>query len=244
VAVARARPQDSVRTTRALLLKRVEYGEADLVLSFFTERYGRVSALARAARRSTRRFGGALEPMHTLELGLEERPKSELFVLREARIAVARLGLTDNLSRLEAAGRALSWARRAAPPRTPEPELWRALEALLDRLANRDAAIEPKRLLAAAGLQILATLGWGLDFERCVRCGKECPPDQIALLDATHGGLVCRACGGARVRLDGPTRERLAKAAATGDAEALSNADAELASSLVDAVLKAHAGLE
>ena len=76
-----------MRTTRALVLKRVEYGEADLVLTWFTERFGRVSALARAARKSTRRFAGALEPMHTLELALEERPKSELFVLREARIA-------------------------------------------------------------------------------------------------------------------------------------------------------------
>jgi DNA repair protein RecO (recombination protein O) len=244
VAVARARHQDSVRTTRALLLKRVEYGEADLILTLFTQRHGRVSALARAARRSSRRFGGALEPMHTLELGLEERPKSELFMLREARIAVARTGLTSSLARLEAAGKALSWVRRAAPPRTPEPELWLAIEGLLDRLAERSDAVEPKRLLAASGLHILATLGWGLDFERCVRCGKDCPPEQVALLDAEHGGLVCRACGGARLRLDGPTRERLAHAASTGDPRALSDADAELASTLVEAVLKAHAGLE
>jgi len=244
VAVARARPQDSVRTTRALLLKRVEYGEADLVLTLFTERYGRVSALARGARKSTRRFSGALEPMHTLELGLEERPKSELFMLREAQIAVPRGGLVESLSRLEAAGRALSWVRRAAPPRTPEPALWLAIEELLDRLATRDATLEPKRLLAAAGLRILTTLGWGLDLERCVRCGKECPPGQIALVDPTHGGLVCRACGGARVRLDGPTRARLAGAAQAGDPGPLAADDAELALTLVEAVLRAHAGLE
>lgn len=226
------------------MLKRTEYGEADLVLAFFTERYGRVSALARAARRSTRRFSGALEPMHTLDVGLEERPKSELFMLREAHIAVARTGLTASLARLEAAGKALSWVRRAAPPRTPEPELWLAVEGLLDRLAERDETIEPKRLIAAAGLHILATLGWGLDFERCVRCGKECPPEQVALLDAQHGGLVCRACGGARQRLEGPLRERLARAAADGDPTTLTADDAELASTLVEAVLKAHAGLE
>jgi DNA repair protein RecO (recombination protein O) len=226
------------------LLKRVEYGEADLVLTLFTERYGRISALARAARKSTRRFGGALEPMHTLELGLEERPKSELFALREAKIAIPRAGLIASLSRLEAAGRALSWVRRAAPPRTPEPELWLAIEELLDRLGSPDAGLEPRRLLAAAGLRILVTLGWGLDLERCVRCGKECPPGQLALLDPTHGGLVCRSCGGARTRLDGPTRERLARAAASGDPGPLAAEDAELALGLVEAVLKAHAGFE
>lgn len=244
MAVARARPQDSVRTTRALLLKRVEFGEADLVLTLFTERYGRISALARAARKSTKRFGGSLEPMHTLDLGLEERPKTELFMLREARIDRARTALTESLARLEAAGTALSWVRRSAPPRTPEPELWSALENLLDRLGDRDEKSPPRRILAAAGLRILATLGWGLDFERCVRCGKECPAGQVALVDPTHGGLVCRACGGARLRLEGAARERLARAASTGDAAAFEADDADLALGLVEAVLKAHAGLE
>lgn len=233
-----------MRTTHALVLKRVEYGEADLVLTLFTERFGRISALARAARKSTRRFGGALEPMHTLEIALEERPKSELFMLREARIARARTALTDSLARLEAAGTALSWVRRSAPPRTPEPELWAAIEDLLDRLGAREATVLPRRILAAAGLRILGTLGWGLDLERCVRCGKECPEGQVALVDPTRGGLVCRACGGARLRLDGPARERLANAAATGDPSALEADDADLALTLVEGVLKAHAGLE
>jgi DNA repair protein RecO (recombination protein O) len=244
VAVARARPQDSVRTTRALLLKRVEYGEADLVLTVFTERYGRISALARAARKSSRRFSGALEPMHTLELELEERPKSELFMLRAARIDRARTALTESLARLEAAGTALAWVRRSAPPRTPEPALWTAIEGLLDRLGDREETTPPRRMLAAAGLRILATLGWGLDFERCVRCGKECPPGQVALVDPTHGGLVCRACGGARTRLDAGSRERLARASLTGDPTALDGDDADRALVLVEGVLKAHAGLE
>jgi DNA repair protein RecO (recombination protein O) len=244
VTVARARPQDSVRTTRALVLKRVEYGEADYVLTLFTERFGRISALARSARKSQRRFGGALEPMHTLEVGLEERPKSELFMLRDARIATPRLALIENLARLEAAGAALSWVRRSAPPRTPEPELWEAIETLLDRLSSREEGTAPRTLLAAAGLRILATLGWGLDLERCVRCGKECPPGQVALVDATRGGLVCRSCGGARLRLDGPARERMVLAAQSGDPSALEPSDADRALALVDAVLKAHAGLE
>jgi DNA repair protein RecO (recombination protein O) len=165
-------------------------------------------------------------------------------MLREARIARPRIALTDSLARLEAAGTALSWVRRSAPPRTPEPELWQAIEGLLDRLGSREETVPPRRILAAAGLRILTTLGWGLDLERCVRCGKECPPGQVALVDATRGGLVCRACGGARLRLDGPARERLARAAAMGDPSALEAEDADLALALVDGVLKAHAGLE
>jgi DNA repair protein RecO (recombination protein O) len=224
------------------LLKRVEYGDADLVLTLFTEKLGRVSALARSARRSQRRFGGSLEPLHTLEVRLEDRQKNELSVLREARIVTARPALTQSLARMKAAGRALGWVRSAAPAHTPEPELWSALEALLDELAAPDG-VAPELALAASGLHLLGVLGWGLDFERCVRCGKPCPPDAAALIDPARGGLVCRSCGGARQKLDAGVRERLTRAALAGDPRVLEAEDADIALALVDAVLAAHAGV-
>ena len=76
--------------TRALLLRRVDYAESDLVLSLFTVELGRISALARGARKSRRRFGGVLEPMHTLEVTLDERPSSELYILRETQRDIPR----------------------------------------------------------------------------------------------------------------------------------------------------------
>lgn len=238
----RARSHESAHTTRALLLKRVEYGDADLVLTLFTEKLGRVSALARSARKSRRRFSGALEPLHTLELRLEDRPRNELSLLREARIVTARTALVQSLERMKAAGRALGWVRSAAPAHTPEPELWAALESLLDELATK-GEIDANAALAASGLRLVTALGWGLDFERCVRCGKPCPPESTALVDPARGGLVCRECGGARQRLSAETRERLGRAALTGDPRALAAGDADVALGLVEEVLRAHAGV-
>ncbi len=238
----RARSADGIRTTRALLLKRVEYGDADLVITLLTETHGKLSALARGARRSTRRFGGALEPMHTLEVALEERTHGDLFGLRDAKIERPRLALISDLARLEAAGRALSWVRQAAPARTPEPELFRVIEGVLDRLAGPEP-VDARATLAAAGLSLLTVLGWGVDFERCVSCGKECPPDLPGLVDPTRGGLLCRSCGGARLRLAADRRRRLGRAAATGDPGELGEGDAEVALDLVEHVLRTHAGL-
>lgn len=232
-----------VHESEALLLKRVELGEADLIVTLFTRTLGRVSALARGARRSRKRFGGALEPFFTLQVRMEERARSELFVLGEASVLRPRLGLLSELTRLEVAGRALSWVRRAAPPRTPEPEAWALLERLLDRLATTDSGLSPERELCELGLPLLAAFGWGIDFERCVSCGKPCPEGAPATIDTTRGGLVCRECGGGRIRLNAALRERLARAA-RGEAQALAEEDVRVALDLIDRVFAAHAGLD
>ena len=61
-------------------MRSVPFGEADLVASFFTKESGKVSTIVRGARRSTKRFGGALEPLHELAISLEDKGK-ELCVL-------------------------------------------------------------------------------------------------------------------------------------------------------------------
>ena len=235
------RTSSPARVAQALLLRRVEYGESDLVVTLLTNTIGRVSALARGARKSVKRFGGVIEPMHTLRIAYDDRTGAELVVLREARLERARPFLVTSLERMQAAGLALNWVRKAAPPRTPEPEVWAALERLLDHLGDPADLVSARARLAAAGLQLLAAFGWGIDFERCVSCGKSPAAGQAAAVDAARGGLVCRDCGGARQRLSGKEQVALSRAAGGGQ---LDDDGAALALDLVEHALKAHGGIE
>ena len=229
--------------TEALLVRRVEYGEADLVLTLLTQKLGKVSALARGARKSTRRFAGALEPMHTLQVELDERPSAELLTLVSATLKEPRAKILSNLPAMEAAGKALSWVRKAAPPRTQEDAPYAVLTRLLDQLAAADDTDAVPRALAEAGLSLLAAFGWGIDFERCVRCGRQASPEQSASVDAVRGGLICRSCGGARLRISAAARQRMARTAA-GETGVLLSEDSEPTLSIVEAALGAHAGIE
>lgn len=238
-----ARRAAAARTeTDALVVRKVEYGEADAVVTLFTERLGKVSALARGAKRSSKRFGGALDPMHTVHVALDERAGADLATLLEAHVVRARFRLASDLDRLDAAGQALRWVRSGSPPRTPEPAVWAEIGALLDRLDDPSDSLPARTHLAATGLRLLAAFGWGLDFGACVRCGKPCDEGRSAYVDAAAGGLVCRACGGGRRRLDADARARLV-AASSGRDGVLVAEDAAVALALVDEALMAHAGL-
>jgi DNA repair protein RecO (recombination protein O) len=223
------------------MLRRVAYGESDLIVTMLTRDLGVVSALARSARKTHKRFVGALEPMHTLRVELVERVGAELMTLRDSVIDVPRRELTADLERMEAAGRALGWVRRGAPERTAEPDAWQVLTELLDQLDTPADHHAPVVHLAACGLRLLSAFGWGLDFERCVVTGRVCEAGRPAMIDATRGGLVSRAAGGARLQLSGAQRERLLWAS-RGRAGALQTSDADVVLGLIEEALRAHVG--
>lgn len=224
--------------TDALLVRRVPVGDADVIVTLFTEARGIISAVARSARKSSKRIP-ALEPMHLLRVSLDERDHSDLALIVETTIAHPRLHLVESLGAMEAAGRALRWLRTVVPPSIREPALYATINELLDAL-NDPLRGHPDAQLATGGLRLLTDIGFALVLDRCVRCGKACPMDAPSCLDPLFGGLVCRNCGGARLVVRPDLRARI-EAAVAGDNEAIQNDDARIVIDLVDAVITAHA---
>lgn len=225
----------------ALLVRSVPYGEADLVTTFFTETDGRLGAIVRGARRSSKRFGGALEPIHELTVTLEDKGR-ELTVLKDARITRVRSGIVSSLETMEAAGQALRWVRHFCPPRTPEPGAWQALSVLFDVLDARPPREEVTTHLAVFGFRLLSDVGYALDFERCVRCGKPCPAGRPAFVDPARGGLVCMTCGGARRTLSNDVR--LAALSAQRGEVAGASAHASELLVVIEEAMAAHADFD
>lgn len=237
------RSRDAIVRTHALVLSRVVYGEADLVVHLFTAERGRVAALARGARRSSRRFSGSIEPMHTLDVTLAERAHAELWPLRDTALAQPRTRLTSNLDAMARAGRALSWIRKSAPARSPEPEAFAAITEFLNELDQSPELGSDDACLAAFGVRLLSTFGWALELSRCVGCGTPCPESKPAWINPERGGLVCRACGGGPMLL-GPSLRAALVRAASGETHRIEGEGAQQALRLIERALGAHLGIE
>lgn len=57
-------------TTRAIILRRTNYGEADRILTILTPEYGQQAVIARAVRREKSKLAGGIELFAVCELGL------------------------------------------------------------------------------------------------------------------------------------------------------------------------------
>lgn len=191
----------------ALLLRTSAIGEADAMVSLFTEEHGRIDAFAPSARRPTKTKRLLLEPLHTLRVGLHERVGRDLPTVRSATVAQPRTALLASLDGLEAAGQLLRWLRSTLPARHPEPEGWALAIDTLDQMASGRA---PALLaLASFGLRFLGISGYQLELTQCIRCGKPCPDGRAAYLDPGAGGVRCAACGGGPFLASGEAREQM-----------------------------------
>jgi DNA repair protein RecO (recombination protein O) len=197
-------------TTDALVLKRVPLGEADVVFTLMTRAHGRLSALARGARGSKRRFGAALELGVLARVELRERRGGELWTLGSATTA-RRYAIADVVE-LAHASYGAELVRELTAVEQPEPEVFELLVELYAAIAE----VGPRAVvLRRFELALLGALGLAPALGACAACGQ--PPGEGALLDPSRG-LVCRTCAasvrGLGVRpLAEPTRAWIAEVA-------------------------------
>ena len=229
---------------RALVLSRVAYAEADLIIHLFTDNLGVISAMARGARKNSKKFSGSLEPLHTLKVGVQEKKSSDLFALVESDLETPRLHLLSSLEKMEIASKALRWIRKTVPPQQPDARIWKELILLLDGL-NLDDEKNAKTRLIYFGLSLLQALGFGIEFNSCVNCARPCAPIRAAFISPERGGLICRRCGGGPILLSQELRQELVLASAgSQNHSAWSSADASRALDVVERALRAHMGIE
>lgn len=183
---------------QGIVLGTVDYGEADRVVTLFTRERGKLSAFAAGARKSKRRFAGALEPFTLLTVDLVDRNGTTLR-LDQAQIDRPFLAIRNDLPRIARALYAIELVRELLRDHEPHEELF---SLLLGYLGLLDAGSAGPTSLLAFELSALSLAGVRPRFDACALCGQE--PTGELRFDPDHGGVVCGQClnrapGGRRV---------------------------------------------
>jgi DNA repair protein RecO (recombination protein O) len=173
----------------AFVLRTRAYGESDLIAVLLTRDYGKVSGIARGARRSRRRFAGpALQPFQELELRFARRPHSELAFLHECRILSSHHHIAADLACFAWASYVCELTERMTPERDPCTDLYALFRATVEAFSS-GAASEPVAHHFILGL--LDHAGWGPDFQHCGVCGRDVNGSLSPILDSRGSGVIC-----------------------------------------------------
>src|SRR2546425_1402449 len=89
--------------TPAIVLRARPYGESDKIVSFLTENYGKITGIAKGAKRSRKRFANSLEPFSLIDLRFQDRPHSNLVFILAADLLLGFKNLVAALEKISLA---------------------------------------------------------------------------------------------------------------------------------------------
>jgi DNA repair protein RecO (recombination protein O) len=176
-------------TADALILRTYKLAEADRIVVFLTRDRGKKRGVAKGARRSRSRFGGALEPLTRATVAYFEREQRDLVRLNYVEPIRSPLAATT----IEALGHAGYFAELIdewAPEADPNEKLYRLGAAVLDALVDGSPV---GRLARYFEYWLLRLQGVYPSLLGCQTCGKRFS-DGARLLPVERA-FVCRRCG-------------------------------------------------
>lgn len=188
----------STLRSEALVLRSVDFGESDRILHLLVPERGRVTAIAKGARRSVKRFGGTLDFFNHLKVQLEHRRPTGMSRLDQAQLIHTFVPIRVDPRRFALGCYLLELLDRLAPEGGAPQDMRRLFAFALGALTWLSERRPDTTLRTILELRALDVLGLRPELGRCVRCGREVPAtaprDTTVGFSIGDGGPLCGAC--------------------------------------------------
>lgn len=177
-------------TTKALVLRGVDYKESDKILTLLTSDMGKLTASARGCRKKGSSIAAGCQLLCWSEMVLYEYQGR--WVVKEANTERQFRGVRDDLEKLALACYLAEVTEVLAVEGLPSPEL---LSLILNSLHALEKMNKPQALIKAAfELKSMCLAGYEPLLDGCAVCGLDVPTDPRFHL--REGVLHCAACRG------------------------------------------------
>ena len=217
----------------ALVLRVIDFSETSAVVTLFTREFGKISGMAKGARRPKGPFEHALDLLARCRIVFLRKSSGALDLLTEAKLERRFRPRSHDLASLYAGYYVAELLIELTHDYDPHPELFdAALETLAELSAEEPSGDAPNGLPHTASsravsavvlrfeLVALRLLGHLPSFKNCAECGAEVSRAGRVSFGLLAGGVLCEKCRvGKRhlVSVSGPVVEALTRFAAPDD---------------------------
>ena len=176
----------SLKQSEAIVLRTYPLREADLLVTLFARAEGKIKGVARAAKKSRRRFGGALEPLTLVRAHYDDREGKELCRLDSCDILWSPMSAELDYPRVVALEHVAELLDELLPDREANDAIFRLAVSVLHELQ----AGEIWTPLTYFQLWLVRLVGFLPELGECLACGRTLNGDR-AFYHALADGLMC-----------------------------------------------------
>lgn len=176
----------ALHESEAIVLRTYPMREADLLVTLFTRIEGKVRGVARSAKKSKRRFGGALEPLTYVRAFYDVRERQELARLDACEVLESPLASEVSYARAVALGHLAELLDELLPDHEANDAIFRLTLSVLHVLNGRDIWMP----VTYFDLWFTRLVGFLPELTECVVCGRNLNGSR-AYFHALSDGLMC-----------------------------------------------------
>jgi DNA repair protein RecO (recombination protein O) len=176
----------ALKQSEAIVLRTYPLREADLLVTLFTRAEGKVKGVARSAKKSKRRFGGALEPLTWVRAYYDDREGQELARLDSCDILESPLSSTVDYARVVALEHLAEMLDELLPDREANDAIFRLAVSILHQLRAGSIWMP----VTYFQLWLVRLVGFLPELGECLECGVALNGGQ-AYFHALADGLMC-----------------------------------------------------
>jgi len=179
--------------TPAIVLRTWPLGESDKIVSFLTESHGKLTGIAKGAKRSRKRFVNSLEPFSLVNLRFQDRAHSNLVFIVASDLACGFKHLLTSLEKISFASYLVEITDGLIGEREENRLVFRHLKDGLTHLDERSTSLT---FLTSFELKLLKLAGYQPLLDSCRRCGRERWNQSPTRwhFSPRDGGILCESC--------------------------------------------------
>ncbi len=176
----------ALQESEAIVLRTYPFREADLLVTLFTRIEGKVRGVARSAKKSKRRFGGALEPLTYVRAFYDVRERQELARLDACEVLESPMAAEVSYARAVALGHMAELLDELLPDRETNDAIFRLTLSVLRVLHGPEIWMP----ITYFELWLTRLTGFLPELTECVVCGRSLNGHH-AYFHALADGLMC-----------------------------------------------------
>jgi DNA repair protein RecO (recombination protein O) len=176
----------ALRESEAIVLRSYPLREADLLVTFFTRVEGKVRGVARSAKKSKRRFGGALEPLTYVRAFYDVRERQELARLDSCEVLESPMASEVSYARAVALGHIAELLDELLPDHEANDAIFRLTLSVLHVLTGPEVWMP----ITYFELWLTRLVGFLPELTECTVCGRSLNGSR-AYFHALTDGLMC-----------------------------------------------------
>ena len=179
--------------SEGIVLRGVDFSDTSRIVTFVTPLRGRLTCIAKGARRKGSPFAGALDTFNRVDLVCYAKKSRSVQTLGEVAVLDTFHDIKQNLESSVYAALALEIVERTVHEDDPSNDLYETLVRGLHGWGAWDG--EARTYISWLSLQLLRAAGFAPQLEYCVHCGA--PAKDAARFDFA-GGITCASCPSSR----------------------------------------------